>query len=225
VVPTTVVSSRVNRSERIHLADTLPASGSADAIVIFGATVTEAGPCHELRVRLDHALKLWRHGVAPLLIVTGGQVGDIDEVSAMAAYLAAHGAPPEAIIEARPGANTRRSLRALKPLPYRQYVAVSTPSHSYRIAAEARRQGLSVAVNCPATTPEMADPRMHAARVRSEVLAVMLYAMPDPVAVAVLAALGRWRHSLPHVAAGRLRLRHASQPRAEITYRTVGSTR
>ncbi|MEI6623603.1 MAG: YdcF family protein [Actinomycetes bacterium] len=174
-------------------------------------------------MRLDHALKLWRHGAAPLLIVTGGQVGDIDEVSAMAAYLAAQGAPPEAIIEARPGDNTRQSLQTLGPLPHHRYIAVSTPSHSYRITAEAKRQGLSVTVNCPATTPEMTDPLMHAARLRSEVLAVMLYAMPDPVAVGVLAALGRWRHSLPHVAAGRLRLRDASRPRAEVNYRALTS--
>ena len=57
-----------------------PCHGSGDALLVFSAQATEAGSSNELRARLDHALVLWRAGVAPVTAVSGGEYGGIDEV-------------------------------------------------------------------------------------------------------------------------------------------------
>ncbi len=43
-----------------------------DAIVVLGAAQYNGRPSPVLRARLDHALGLYRDGVAPLVVVTGG---------------------------------------------------------------------------------------------------------------------------------------------------------
>ncbi|MGC9334464.1 MAG: YdcF family protein, partial [Anaerolineae bacterium] len=69
----------------------------ADAIVILGARVTPegaAGP--DLRVRTLHAVDLYRRGLAPYLICTGGYRGDRLSAAAVACDLAVSmGVPAE----------------------------------------------------------------------------------------------------------------------------------
>ena len=51
---------------------------NADAIVVLGAAQYSGRPSPVLEARLDHAIRLYRRGIAPNLIVTGGKaVGDI----------------------------------------------------------------------------------------------------------------------------------------------------
>ncbi len=149
----------------------------ADALVVFGAKVTEHGPCPELRARLDHGVALWRAGVAPVVIVSGGVDGELDENEVMAAYVQAAGVPPADVRIASPGDNTRMALRALAP--GRQYIAVSSPSHAHRIAAEAHRQGLVMELNCPAFTPEVGWTSVYHLRLQAETLGSILYALPE----------------------------------------------
>src|SRR5690349_6292299 len=52
----------------------------AAAIVVLGAAQYVGRPSPVLRARLDHAIELWRRGLAPRLIFTGG-VGDHDTTS------------------------------------------------------------------------------------------------------------------------------------------------
>jgi hypothetical protein len=48
-----------------------------DAIVVLGAAQYDGRPSPQLRARLDHVVELWKLGVAPLVVVTGGnQPGD-----------------------------------------------------------------------------------------------------------------------------------------------------
>jgi len=177
----------------------------ADALVVFGAAVYESGPSPELRARLDHALTLWRMGVAPLIMVGGGITGDIDEVESMAEYLVAHGVPEQAVAPARPGDNTRLQLRTLARLGDRRYVAVSSPYHALRIRAEARRQGLRVAVSAPASTPETRDAALYRARFAAELFALVWYALPARLTARVHTGPGTLRHVAPRVLAGRAR--------------------
>jgi hypothetical protein len=44
----------------------------ADAIAVFGAAEYDGRPSPVLRARLDHALELYRRGLAPLMITLGG---------------------------------------------------------------------------------------------------------------------------------------------------------
>ena len=49
----------------------------SDAIVVMGAAQYDGRPSPVLQARLDHALQLWEHGYAEMIIVTGGkQAGD-----------------------------------------------------------------------------------------------------------------------------------------------------
>ena len=52
----------------------------ADAIVVLGAAQYNGRPSPVFRARLDHALQLYREGLAPRLVVTGG-VGRGDTMS------------------------------------------------------------------------------------------------------------------------------------------------
>ena len=57
---------------------------AADAIVVLGAAQYVGRPSPVLRARLDHALALWRRGLAPRLILTGGTgVGDTTSEAAV----------------------------------------------------------------------------------------------------------------------------------------------
>lgn len=169
--------------------------------MVFGAETLPHGPSRELRARLDHAAILWRSGVAPMVIVTGGIDGALDEVTAMSEYLASRDVTP--IVPARPGQNTRDSLAAVARLaaPPRSIVAVSTAYHAHRIETEARRHGLRAATSAPADSPELRVWRLHRVRQGTELVACLVYAMPSPVATGVRRLLGRSRHRLPLVAA------------------------
>jgi uncharacterized SAM-binding protein YcdF (DUF218 family) len=178
----------------------------ADALVVFGAAMHADGPSPELRARLDHALALWRMGVAPLIIASGGVDAGRDEVEGMTAYLVDKGVPGDAVVPARPGATTRQSLRTLRTLRGlrdQRYVAVSSPYHALRIRAEARRQGLRVTVSAPASTPETRDAAMHRVRLASELFALVWYALPPRLTAHVATGPGTLRHVVPEVLAGR----------------------
>jgi vancomycin permeability regulator SanA len=202
-VVATLTARRVRQAEREQISGRAGTGVPADGIVVLGATVTPAGPCAELRVRLEHGMKLWQQGVAPVLIVSGGWDGELDEVAAMRDYLVDRGVPTAAVLEARPGDNTRLTLRSVKELGDRRYVAVSTPYHAYRIGAESRRQEIDVRVDCPRMTPETRQPRVRRARVHAEVAGVILYALPESVAARLRSAVGGLRHSVPRWLAGR----------------------
>jgi len=173
-----------------------------DAILVFGATVDADGPSAELRARLDHAIALWHAGAAPVVMVSGGVAGGIDEVGAMAAYLREHGMPADRVRAVRPGENTRATLRSVAELGDQRYVAVSSPYHAHRIGVEARRLGLCVAVSAPSSTPETRHRPSHRVRLAAEVAALAFYALPPGIAARVNTGPGTLRHRIPHFLAG-----------------------
>ena len=52
----------------------------ANAIVVLGAAQYDGRPSPVLRARVDHAIDLWRRGLAPVLFMTGGR-GEGDTTS------------------------------------------------------------------------------------------------------------------------------------------------
>ena len=48
--------------------------GPVDAIVVMGAAQYDGRPSPQLAARLDHVVELWPTGVAPLVVVTGGNI-------------------------------------------------------------------------------------------------------------------------------------------------------
>lgn len=174
---------------------------AAWGIVVFGATALATGPSRELIARLDHAHGLWRCGLGRIIVVSGGTVGEIDEVSVMAEYLREAGVPLAAIVLGRPGANTRQTCQTIArisaELDTQRWIAVSTPFHARRIRDEARRNGLCVIVSGPVSSPEMQNAPVHRARLVTEVLATAFYALPPYITQRIRTSKGTWRHSLP----------------------------
>ncbi len=118
------------------------------AIVVLGAAQYDGTPSPALKTRLDHALKLWQGGVAPIIVVTGGkQIGDrFTEASAGANYLIARGVPDTAIMREIQGRNTYQSLASaavfLRARDITKVVLVSDPFHNLRLGAIAEEVGL-----------------------------------------------------------------------------------
>lgn len=170
------------------------------AVVVFGASVDDTGPSGELRSRLDHALSLWRSGAAPVIVVSGGVDRGIDEVDTMRAYLADRGVPESALIEGRPGSNTRQTVSTMATLDLAPYVAVSSGYHSYRILAEARRRGVAAVASAPPVTPETGRLRSHAVRFVTDMVGSAWYALPTRLTSSIDVSLVR--HRVPQVLAG-----------------------
>lgn len=131
----------------------------AAAIVVLGAAQYVGHPSPVLRARLDHAIDLWRRGLAPLIIFTGG-VGDRDTTSEAAVgqeYAIEHGVPPRAIMIENIGRSTAESLQEVASLmdaePSRTVILVSDPFHMLRLAILARRYGMT-----PYTSPTRTSP-------------------------------------------------------------------
>ncbi len=194
----TLTAARVFIASRQQAAPTSPGrTEAADAAIIFGGQAFPHGPGRELTARLNHGIALWRDGVVPLLAVSGGPSGDVDEIDAMHRYLRANGVPESAIVDLRPGDNTRITLRsaAASPLANQRLIGVSTRYHAHRIEAEARRRGLVLRADCPADSPEMRNPDALWVRYLSEVIGCMVYASPEWLEHAMRRVAGQHRHS------------------------------
>src|SRR6185436_2207773 len=72
----------------------------ADAIVVLGAAQFNGQPGGVFEARLQHAVDLWKEGLAPYLIVTGGKLPDdrTTEAATARAWAIANGVPEEAIL-------------------------------------------------------------------------------------------------------------------------------
>ena len=131
----------------------------ATAIVVLGAAQYVGRPSPVLRARLDHAIALWRAGLAPRMIFTGGR-GDGDTTSEAAVsrrYALRRGVPDSAIVLENTGRTTRESLQGVAAImngqPHRDVILVSDPFHMLRLSILARRLGLN-----PLTSPTRTSP-------------------------------------------------------------------
>src|SRR5580658_2340944 len=83
----------------------------ADAIVVFGAAEYAGHPSPVLRARLDHAFDLFRQGIAPAVITTGGAASDpsFSEGGVGSNYLEHRGIPERSLIAETQGSDTAQS--------------------------------------------------------------------------------------------------------------------
>lgn len=136
----------------------------ADAIVVLGAAQYNGRPSPVLKARLDHALELYREGLAPMVVVTGG-IGPGDRMSEATVghkYLRAQ-LPDSAIIVRPDGRTTEESMRSVAEWMREREVArvllVSDPFHMARLRLEARYARLEAFVSPTRTSPIMAGSR------------------------------------------------------------------
>lgn len=85
---------------------------SADVILVLGAAEYMGRPSPVLRARLDHALMLYKKGIAPRILVTGGfgENSRFTEAEAGRDYLVQNGVPSENILMELEGTTTLQSL-------------------------------------------------------------------------------------------------------------------
>lgn len=120
----------------------------ADAIVVLGAAQYDGVPSAVFAARLDHAVRLYKAGLAKLFVVTGGKLpGDrFTEAATARHYAESHGVPAAAIIGEDAGRNTLESLQAvgaiLRARGLSTAVFVSDRTHMLRVLRMATDQGL-----------------------------------------------------------------------------------
>ena len=135
-------------------------SRSVDAIIVLGAAQWDGRPSPVLAARLDHALDLWKHGFAPVIVVTGGKrpADRVTEATASADYLITRGVPDSSILREVQGASTYESLAAtarfLKPQGWRRVLLVSDPYHMLRSKGIAAEVGLTPYGSPTRTSPQ-----------------------------------------------------------------------
>ena len=121
----------------------------SDAVGVFGAAEYDGRPSPVYRARLDHALDLYHHGVAPLIITLGGSGGDqYNEGAVGREYLMAMGVPESDIIAETQSRDTEESARRIAVIArangLRRLVIVSDGTHLFRIHEICAAEGLNV---------------------------------------------------------------------------------
>jgi len=153
---------------------------SADVVVVLGAAQYDGTPSAVLSYRLDHAARLWRGGVAPVIVTVGGrQVGDAyTEAEAGRNYLTSYGIPADAVVAIEEGRDTLGSLRAVASRAgaegWHTAVIVSDPWHSLRARTMADDLGLA-AWTSPTRSGPIAQTRTIQARYIARESAALLH--------------------------------------------------
>ncbi|MBB3082554.1 YdcF family protein [Geodermatophilus sabuli] len=126
--------------------DSRPAS---DAIVVLGSAQYNGVPSSIFEARLEHALRLYEAGVAPVIVTVGGKAaGDqFTEAEAGRDYLAEAGVPGDALLPVQEGVDTLESMRAVSAAfderGWGSAVLVTDPWHAMRAERMAEDAGIA----------------------------------------------------------------------------------
>lgn len=122
----------------------------ADLIIVLGAAEYRGLPSPVLKSRLDHALELYRLGLAPRILTTGGSGGDPDftEGEVGRNYLVRKGVPSEAILVEPEAETTFQSALAageiMARMNLRSCLLVTDGYHLLRSKRMLEEQGFTV---------------------------------------------------------------------------------
>ncbi|HEY6969027.1 MAG TPA: YdcF family protein [Candidatus Angelobacter sp.] len=125
-------------------------SRKADVIVVFGAAEYVGKPSPVFKARLDHAAELYRKGLAPVIIATGGPGADpkFSEGEVGRDYLKSIGIPDDHLIAETQSPDTAESARRVSTIMRANHMntclAVSDGYHIFRIKSMLSREGVTV---------------------------------------------------------------------------------
>lgn len=129
------------------------------ALVILGAAHYNGRPSPVLRSRLDHALTLYRLGLAPRLLVTGGtHPGDTEsEAAVQRRFLLENNVADSSVVVIEAGSTTEETMVAVAAW-FRLHAAgdallVSDGFHLARLRLEAQRNNLAAYTTPTPTSP------------------------------------------------------------------------
>jgi uncharacterized SAM-binding protein YcdF (DUF218 family) len=135
----------------------------ADAIVVLGAKVLPNGePGPDLTARTQHAVELYKAGLAPRVICTGGVQDDRSSAAAVCRALAVSlDTPQQAVFLADGSANTEEDAHRVALVmgqhDWRSAVLVSHPLHLYRAKLFFEKEGLTVYTSPTTTNLDLID--------------------------------------------------------------------
>ena len=135
----------------------------SDAIVVLGAAQYAGRPSPVLKARLDHAFALWKRGLAPLIILTGGKgAGDkTTEAAVGRQYLLKLGVPDSKMLLENKGRSTEQSLDGVARLAADRHLSrvifVSDPFHMLRLQILSWRYHLQAVPSPTETSPISAN--------------------------------------------------------------------
>jgi uncharacterized SAM-binding protein YcdF (DUF218 family) len=135
---------------QIHQQSERDEAQPADVILVLGAAEYRGHPSPVLKARLDHALELYTHKLAPRIMTTGGAGGDpvFTEGEVGRSYLASRGVPADAIIVEHEAASTVESVamtgEILRRMGLHSVIVVSDGYHIYRVKKMLESIGLQV---------------------------------------------------------------------------------
>jgi uncharacterized SAM-binding protein YcdF (DUF218 family) len=156
-----ISNSLITSLERQYLPQiTMP---SAEAIVVLGGTTRNNEPprimpdMNDSGDRLLYAAKLYREGVAPIIILTGGRIqwygGESSEAESMAMILELMGVPRQAMLLESKSLNTYENAiytkEILKQKNIKNILLVTSATHMPRSLAIFQKQGIR-AIPAPA---------------------------------------------------------------------------
>jgi uncharacterized SAM-binding protein YcdF (DUF218 family) len=153
----------------------------SDAIAVLGAAEYDGHPSPVYRARLDHALDLYRRGIAPLIITVGGAGGDqYSEGGVGAHYLISMGVPEEDVIAETHSRDTEQSAHMIAVIArangIHRLVVVSDPTHMFRVHALCTADGLDV-LTSPRTVPPNDNTSLEFDRIAHEMISYTLWRM------------------------------------------------
>lgn len=157
----------------------------ADAIVVLGAAQYAGRPSPVLKARLDHAVDLWKQGLASFLVLTGGRgTGDTtSEADVGRRYAIRAGVSETAILLENRGRTTSASIEAVARIMTAKHlddaILVSDPFHMLRLQIIARQHGVT-SVTSPTRTSPISANRLEA----------MAYILGESVKVPATIVLG-----------------------------------
>jgi uncharacterized SAM-binding protein YcdF (DUF218 family) len=136
----------------------------ADAIVVLGAAQFNGTPGGVFEARLRHAVDLYKAGLAPYFVVTGGKLpaDRTTEAATARRWAIDHGVPASAIIGENKGRNTLESLEAVAQIfrdkGIRSALFVSDRTHMLRVIRMASDQGITAWGSPTSTSATDLDP-------------------------------------------------------------------
>jgi uncharacterized SAM-binding protein YcdF (DUF218 family) len=136
---------------------------AADVAIVPGNTVERDGrPSARLRARLDQTIALYRQGLFPDVIVSGGVGSEgFDEAEVMKRYLVENGVPEGRIHVDSRGATTyltaRNAARMMRENGWQSAIVVSQYFHVPRMRLALKRSGITPVYSAHAQYFELRD--------------------------------------------------------------------
>jgi len=158
----------------------LDQAAPSDAIGVLGAAEWDGEPSPVFKARLDHAYKLYKLGIAPLIITLGGTsvlegAGGVEHSEGAVGrdYLKSLGVPETAIIAETESRDTEEQAHRIAVIArtnsLRRLVVVSDGTHLFRIHEICAADGLDV-LTSPRTRASVGGGMGEAKRIAHEIL-------------------------------------------------------